>query len=229
MYCLVVTPHPPLLPSLPPLDLPSFLLPRGHRLWHLRRLMDDPTYVETWVDDHACYGHNPTDIQPFHHLFLGEESDWSTTYDVTDDVMDDVMGHVTDDVPGHVTGHVTDDVMGHVTGHVTENVTGHVTDAVTDAVMTDVMDDVTNAVTDDVTADVRADVKGRGGGDVAPVKTYYTNEMLYDLLAPDSMKLPYIYDNFEWQHCDVSCSKVKYASVCLVYVLLSYPVHFSLL
>ena len=180
--------------------------------------MNDPTYVETWVDNDACYGHNPTDIQPFHDLFLSEGGDWSTAEDSTDNVTDDVMGGVT----GGVTGDVTDDVTGDVPDNVTGAVTGDVTHAVTDAMVDDVTADVTNEasahavtdavtnnVTDEVVADVTADVKrevtdGDAGG-ITPVKTYYTNKMLYDLLAPDGMSIPYIYDNFEWQHCDVSC------------------------
>ena len=30
---------------------------------------------------------------------------------------------------------------------------------------------------------------------------YYTNSELYDELAPGSDNLPYVYDNFEWEHC----------------------------
>ena len=35
-------------------------------------------------------------------------------------------------------------------------------------------------------------------------KTYYTNEELYDLLRPDGEAAPYMYDNFQWEHCAVS-------------------------
>ena len=178
--------------------------------------MGDPTYVETWADDHTCYGHNPTDIQPFHHLFLGEESDRSTTYDVTDGVTDDVTG----DMMGDMTGDVADDVAGDVMDDVADNVTLDWTAGVT----ADVTDDAsTHAVTNDVTADVWGKVKGRGGGGIAPLKIYYTNEMLYDLLAPDGPNIPYIYDNFKWQHCHVSCSKVKCTNAYLVYVLVFVP------
>ena len=93
--------------------------------------MNDVTYEETWIDDNVCYGHNPTDIQPFHDMFLGEEDDSSATDEST--------------------------------------------------------------------------VDDRGG--IAPIKKYYTNEMMYHLLAPDGMNTPYVYDNFEWSHCDVSCFK----------------------
>lgn len=162
--------------------------------------MGDPTYVETWADDHTCYGHNPTDIQPFHHLFLGEESDRSKTYDETDSVTDDVTGDVMDDV----TDNVTLDLTAGVTAGVTH-------DASTQAVIDD--------VTDDVIADARGKMQGGGRGDIASLKVYYTNEMLYDLLAPDGPNIPYIYDNFEWQHCRVSCLKAKYANAYLVYAL----------
>eukprot|EP00622_Pseudochattonella_farcimen_P001321 FR735982.1.p1 GENE.FR735982.1~~FR735982.1.p1 ORF type:complete len:163 (+),score=14.37 FR735982.1:255-743(+) len=30
---------------------------------------------------------------------------------------------------------------------------------------------------------------------------YYTNSELYDELAPGSDNLPYVYDNFDWEHC----------------------------
>lgn len=36
------------------------------------------------------------------------------------------------------------------------------------------------------------------------MKKYYTNQQLYTMLKPDQMDSPYIYDNFEWTHCDVS-------------------------
>lgn len=53
-----------------------------------------------------------------------------------------------------------------------------------------------------------------GGGSIAPPKAYYTNQMLYELLKPDGMSIPYIYAHFEWPHCDVSvmyyCSAVLY-------------------
>lgn len=35
-------------------------------------------------------------------------------------------------------------------------------------------------------------------------KFYYTNMELYDLLDPRAADSPYVYDNFEWPHCDVS-------------------------
>ena len=41
-------------------------------------------------------------------------------------------------------------------------------------------------------------------GSVSPIKRYYTNEMLYELLRPDGMASPYVYDHFVWSHCDVS-------------------------
>lgn len=48
------------------------------------------------------------------------------------------------------------------------------------------------------------DVGSAGGGSVGPLKGYYTNAELYDLLHPGEMELPYVYDNFAWPHCDVS-------------------------
>jgi hypothetical protein len=35
-----------------------------------------------------------------------------------------------------------------------------------------------------------------------PAGTYYTNMELYSLLHPASQKLQYVYDNFNWAHCD---------------------------
>ncbi|CAM9529630.1 unnamed protein product [Ectocarpus sp. 12 AP-2014] len=47
------------------------------------------------------------------------------------------------------------------------------------------------------------DVIGSAGGEsVGPLKGYYTNAELYDLLHPAGMQLPYVYDNFAWPHCD---------------------------
>lgn len=45
----------------------------SRRAWHYSRLGNQDVN-ETWVADHTCYGHNPDDLQPFHHLFpSGEE------------------------------------------------------------------------------------------------------------------------------------------------------------
>jgi len=38
---------------------------------------------------------------------------------------------------------------------------------------------------------------------VQVAKTYYTNSQLYVMLRPDAMEIPYVYDNFQWTHCDV--------------------------
>lgn len=50
-----------------------------------------------------------------------------------------------------------------------------------------------------------------GAGDdvheVGRPKSYYSNRDLYDLLHPGETNCPYIYDNFEWPHCDVSANK----------------------
>ena len=45
---------------------------------------------------------------------------------------------------------------------------------------------------------------GLGKHQVDSAKQYYTNHQLYTMLRPDQMDSPYIYDNFEWSHCDVS-------------------------
>lgn len=37
-------------------------------------------------------------------------------------------------------------------------------------------------------------------------KKYYTNEELYTKLQPDKEDMPYVYADFEWQHCRVSDS-----------------------
>lgn len=61
---------------------------------------------------------------------------------------------------------------------------------------------------------------GVGGGasvgaehDIGMAKFYYTNMELYDLLDPRAADSPYVYDNFEWPHCDVSA---LYTSVSLI-------------
>lgn len=82
----------------------------------------------TWRDDHSCYGHNPTDIQPFHDLFLDGKGQGAR-----DDAED-----------------------------------------------------------------------GQPANDVMPIKKYYTNEMLYELLDPSGMASTYVYDHFVWTHCEVS-------------------------
>ncbi|KAJ8606643.1 hypothetical protein CTAYLR_008385 [Chrysophaeum taylorii] len=45
------------------------LHPTVDRLWHFKRLGKSGDFDETWDPYHSCYGHNPTDIQPFKNLF----------------------------------------------------------------------------------------------------------------------------------------------------------------
>ena len=45
------------------------LHPTVDRLWHYKRLAQDPNFDETWDPYHTCYGHNPDDYQPFEDLF----------------------------------------------------------------------------------------------------------------------------------------------------------------
>ncbi|CAN0353347.1 unnamed protein product [Ectocarpus sp. 6 AP-2014] len=40
------------------------------------------------------------------------------------------------------------------------------------------------------------------GGMALSPKKYYTNAELYHLLDPNGDEVPYVYDNFEWPHCD---------------------------
>lgn len=82
------------------------LHPTVDRLWHFKRLGNLAHYDETWDPYHTCYGHNPTDYQPFKNLF-------------------DTNDH------------------------------------------------------------------------------FYTNNELYELLRPDDVMLPYMYDNFKWPHCEL--------------------------
>jgi len=48
------------------------------RLWHWKRLANDPDYDETWEDVHPCYGHNSMDFQPFKKLFGEDHTDYYT-------------------------------------------------------------------------------------------------------------------------------------------------------
>lgn len=62
--------------------------------------------------------------------------------------------------------------------------------------------------------------EGEASSEVPASKKYYTNGELYGLLHPSEMNLPYVYDNFEWPHCDVSlcfcCFCIAFSvSVCL--------------
>ena len=36
------------------------------------------------------------------------------------------------------------------------------------------------------------------------IKHYFTNQELYTQLKPDGMSSPYIYEHFEWAHCEVN-------------------------
>lgn len=48
-----------------------------------------------------------------------------------------------------------------------------------------------------------------GIDDVTPVKKYHTNEELYDKFRPDGMDIPYLYDNLDWSHCEVSRHRLR--------------------
>lgn len=39
------------------------------RLWHFKRLGNQDNYDETWDPYHTCYGHNPSNFQPFKNIF----------------------------------------------------------------------------------------------------------------------------------------------------------------
>lgn len=43
------------------------------RLWHFKRLGNTENYDETWDPYHTCYGHNPSNFQPFKNLFDDED------------------------------------------------------------------------------------------------------------------------------------------------------------
>jgi len=43
------------------------------RLWHFKRLGNMQNYDETWDPYHTCYGHNPTNFQPFKNLFDSDD------------------------------------------------------------------------------------------------------------------------------------------------------------
>lgn len=43
------------------------------RLWHFKRLGSSEDYDETWDPYHTCYGHNPTNFQPFKNIFDDED------------------------------------------------------------------------------------------------------------------------------------------------------------
>eukprot|EP00903_Cladosiphon_okamuranus_P013119 g12236.t1 len=50
--------------------------------------------------------------------------------------------------------------------------------------------------------DTPSPAEDRREKEVEAVKKYYTNRQLYTMFKPDQMDSPYIYDNFEWPHCD---------------------------
>lgn len=85
------------------------------RLWHFKRLGSTENYDETWDPYHTCYGHNPTNFQPFKNLF---DQDTETLA-------------------------------------------------------------------------------------ISEHERFYTNEELYEYLRPDSLTMPYMYDNFDWPHCEL--------------------------
>lgn len=57
--------------------------------------------------------------------------------------------------------------------------------------------------------------EGQVSSEVPTMKKYYTNGELYKLLHPAEADLPYVYDNFDWPHCEVSlCVSGVRACVC---------------
>ena len=44
-------------------------------------------------------------------------------------------------------------------------------------------------------------------------KHYYTNQELYTQLKPDEMTSPYIYEHFEWVHCEVRRNPIGLAGL----------------
>lgn len=146
------------------------------RLWQLRRLQDkdgSAAFDETWlVDESACYGSNPDDIQPFFSLF-------------------DVKPPATVVDGSNITATRSRSNPSRIRrgGGGGEGDIGRAGDA--------------------------GRSTGFGGGvgvddvhnvhhGVAPPKKYYTNAEIYHFLAPNGEPIPYVYDNFEWPHCDVS-------------------------
>lgn len=66
--------------------------------------------------------------------------------------------------------------------------------------------------------------EGERSSDVASAKKYYTNGEMYALLHPGEMDLPYVYDNFEWEHCDVSGVVGPFVFLwCVVFVVMFVP------
>ena len=145
------------------------------RLWHYKRLGNLANYDETWDPYHTCYGHNPRDVQPFMNLF-GEThaGAYAANVTVSSGNSDKSSSSSSADVEGLLPADRRRLDASEITGG--------------------------DGVSGKAPAQKASDSSSLSSTSTA--NTYYTNMELYTLLHPMSQKLQYVYDNFNWPHCD---------------------------
>lgn len=156
----------------------------------------------------VCLGHNPTDVQPFHDLFYPSNADESKKQQQQQQRQPSPRFNLKDSSsPFSARAASAQEARAPGSSSRSAGGAGAGTGGGTRTPGT-----TPGGVGDE---DRRSDgslknnlLRGRGGIShghaVAPPKTYYTNEELYELLKPRDGVLPYMYDNFDWPHCDVS-------------------------
>ncbi|CAM9196291.1 unnamed protein product [Pylaiella littoralis] len=151
--------------------------PTIDRLWHLKRINEvEGEFDHTWVHSKSvCYGHNPGDTQPFHDLFH------------TGDSKEEQPSPPRYTVKGSPAPARADDGREATRPRSSGGGGGGAAKSVDDGKRLP-------------NKNLRASAS-RSLSRIDPPKTYYTNAELYDLLHPLGV-IPYLYDNFDWPHCD---------------------------
>ena len=150
------------------------------RLWHYKRLGNLQNYDETWDPLHTCYGHNPDDVQPFMNLF-GETNTGAYAANITISSMGGEWS---------TSAKIEDAAVPPYRRRLRKSET-------------------TGGESASGLSSAQKIFGSSAPSSTSAANTYYTNAELYTLLHPMSQKLQYVYDNFNWPHCDQSGHKIS--------------------
>jgi len=186
------------------------------RLWHFKRLGNLANYDETWDSYHTCYGHNPRNVQPFKDLFAqgsgsgaGNAAAAATTAPSRHRRLL-TPGEFGAAAPASFTAPsgLQKELPNEYSEGTAEADKAAARAAAAAAAAANPADDA------DADPAVQADKTGKAPASLMTDKTadgtnfnsqsgsYYTNMELYEYLHPSNRFLQYVYDNFEWPHCD---------------------------
>jgi hypothetical protein len=146
------------------------------RLWHFKRLGNLANYDETWDAFHTCYGHNPRNSQPFKNLFSASGA-------------------------GSTAGAAATGVAEATPSRHRRLLTPTEFDADATTTTADASADATEK-SGKAPASLMTDKSGTEGLYNKDPDHYYTNMELYEYLHPNNRFLQYVYDSFDWDHCD---------------------------